>query len=111
MKVALSDFDRLLVSSAQRHTPWIGGEENLVLRYEIGNALRISDFEKSHGEIPAEKLSRKPSFTASLRPDQVELLIEILSCAGGTINPEVARDLGELVVRLRRLVPRKGPPK
>lgn len=111
MKVKLSDQDRAVIATAQRQIPWQGVEDVIVARYELSRALQLQELERTTKGKPFEKLSRAPSFIASLTPPQLELLISIASGGGQAIAGEVGPRLGELVSRLRAYAPRMPPKK
>jgi hypothetical protein len=110
MKIKLSDHDRFLITVAQRDVPWPGTEAGMVGRYELGRAMALEAFAKSHGKRPPDKLGRAPGFVADVSVPMLELLISVVAGGGQQMVGQHAPMLAELVIRLRKYAPKGAAP-
>lgn len=111
MKLKLSNFDRTLIATAHRQIPWQGTEDVVLSLYKLGEALQLQQALKLSQGKSLEQLSRAPTFTAELAPDQVELLCALVAGGGQAIKGDVGPILGELIARIRKACPRPAAPK
>lgn len=110
-KLQLSDKERFLFALQARTIPWSGGEDGIVLRYNLETKMQLKAFNAKFVDAKPETLSLEPSFGVSLLDEEVELLVFVLTGAGGSLQGSGTTEIAEMIIKIRAAYPKKTPPK
>lgn len=106
-----SQRDLVICAGALSVAPWTGGEENIVARAALEEAVKPKRVASVRGTI--DKCRTAPEHVVTLTPAMAELLIRLLTNPGGAINPALAPYVATCVQTIRRhhaAPPPKEPP-